>query len=333
MVRIASAGSSLWRSHTAQESGLQRIAALTLALGIGANTAVFSLIDSLFLKPLAVPHPEQLVRIYARGPSGHYGAGLSLPELASLRDHASSFSAMSAETGIAQLNLADANGAEHVFGAAVSANYFDLLGIQPALGRSFAAEEDAAPGRDAVAIIGDRLWRVYFRADRTILGREIRINSVPFTVIGVAPPGFHGDLTGEPEEVWFPTMMLGRLGHGCADSTLNCSLFEAVLARLIARQSPAAAQAELQSKIVWSANDWPENPSVRQLALFPASSRSPDAEADDLAQMRLLIAVTASLLMIACANLAGLLLARGVTRRKEIAVRLAIGARRARVIR
>ena len=313
--------------------GFSAVAVLTLAFGIGANTAIFSLIDSLFLKPLAVPHPERLVRIYARGPSGHYGAGFSMPEFRHLREDLSSLSAMSSEDHVPQLNLVTEGSSASIGGAFVSAGYFDVVGVRPQLGRWFLPEEDSVPGRNPVVVLSDRLWKVRFRADAGVLGREVKINNVALTIVGVAPEGFFGAQTGLPEDVWIPSMMLGKAGYGCPDGTFNCSLLDSIVGRLTENTSPVAAMAETQSKIAWLASDWPEIPSRRQVAIFPASSRTPDEGADDLAQMRLLMAVTVALLLIACANLAGLLLARGESRRREIAVRLALGARRGRVIR
>lgn len=309
------------------------LAVLTLALGVGANIAIFSLIDALFLKPLPLPHPEQLVRIYAKGPSGHYGAGFSMAEFESLRDRTRSFSALSAEDHFPQLNLVTRDGSAEVSGAFVSGNYFELVGVEPRLGRAFLPEEDAVPNRNAVAVISDDLWKVRFNSDPGILGRQVDLNGVEFTVIGVAPPGFRGDEAGLPEEVWVPAMMLGEAGYACPDGSYNCSLIDAILARLAPGTSGAQAQAEIGSDIAWSASDWPERPSRRQVVLFPASGAWPDSQDDDVAQMRLLMAVTGSLLLIACANLAGMLLARGVMRKREIAIRLAIGARRARIVR
>jgi predicted permease len=313
--------------------GFATAAILTLALGIGANTAIFSFVDALFLKPLAVSNPEQLVRIYARGPSGHYGAGFSYSEFKLLRDHNSSLTALSVETERPQLHLVTEGDSEEIRGEFVSGNYFGLLGIHLRTGRGFLPEEDTAPGRDAVAVISDQLWKIRFNGSPVVLGRIIHINSIPFKVIGVAPPGFYGDLKGLPVEVWIPAMMLGVAGYGCDDGSYNCSLFQEMIGRLAPGQSAARAQAEASSTMVWSATNWPEKPGRRRLVMASANTESPDDQADDAAQLNLLMSITASLLLIACANLAGLLLARGVTRRREIAVRLSIGAMRSRVIR
>jgi predicted permease len=313
--------------------GFTLVAVLTLALGIGANTAVFSLIDALFLKPLPFPDAKQLVHIYARGPSGRYGAGFSMPEFEQLRQRTTSFSDVSVLIHRPQLNLVTRDGSAGVSGAFVSGNYFSLLRVQPHFGRAFLPEEDTVPDRNAVAVISDNLWKIHFNSDPGVLGRQIQINGAEFTVIGVAPPEFHGELVGQPEEVWIPAMMLGKAGLACDDGSYNCSLVDIILGRLAPGISPVQAQAECGSDMLWSASDWPERPSRRQVVLFPAGSRWPDRPSETVAQMRLLMAVTGSLLLIACGNLAGLLLARGASRKREIALRLAIGARHARVVR
>jgi predicted permease len=313
--------------------GFTAVTILTLGIGIGANTAIFSFVDAMYLKPLAVFEPERLLRIYAKGPSGHYGAGFSYSEFALLRDHDSSFSALSVETTISQLHLVYAGDSEEIRGEFVSSNYFSLLGIQPAVGRSFLPAEDSVPNRDAVAVISDHLWKAHFNQDPAVLGREIHINGILVKVIGVAPAGFYGDVTGIPTEMWIPAMMIGAVGYGCDGGSDNCSLFDAMIGRLSHGLTAVNAQAEVSSRIVWSATDWPEKPSRRQVVLMSANGESPDAQVEHKQQLRMLMSVTASLLLIGCANLAGLLLARGVTRGKEIAVRLSIGATRSRVIR
>lgn len=313
--------------------GFAAIAVLTVALGIRSNATIFNFVDALYLKPLPVRHSERLVRIYAKGPSGHYGAGFSYPEFEQLRDHNSSFSSLAVETQVAQLHLVSGGDSEEIRGEFVSGNYFSLLGVQPSLGRSFLPEEDTVRNRDAVAVISDRLWKAHFNQDAGVLGREFQINGVALKVIGVAPPEFYGDFTGRPVEVWIPAMMFGSIGSGCDDGSYSCSLFDTMLGRLGADQSPMQAQAEIGSGMVWSASDWPDRFGRRQAVLTAASGESPYDGENHAGQMQMLMSVTTVLLLIACANLAGLLLARGVTRRREIAIRLAIGAGRARVMR
>jgi len=308
-------------------------AILILAVGIGSNTAIFSFIDALYLRPLPVPGANRLVRIYAKGPSGHYGAGFSYPEFEHLRDHNSSFSDLAVETQIAQLHTVIGGESEEVRGEFVSSNYFNLLGIQLSRGRGFLPDEDRVRNRDAVAVISDALWKAHFDRNAAVLGSELRINGVPVKVVGVAPAEFYGDLTGMPTQIWIPSMMYGSIGYGCEDGSYNCSLFDAMIGRLAEGQTAVNAQAEISSAVVWSAMDWPDRPSRRQAVVRPASTESPDEQADHIGQMQMLVAVTALLLLIGCANLASLLLARGVARRREIAIRLSIGANRSRVIR
>ena len=321
-----------WR-RAGKSLGFTAIAVLTLAVGIGSNTAIFSFIDALYLRPLPVLHATRLVRIYAKGPSGHYGAGFSYPEFEHLRDHNSSFSALALETQVAQLHTVIGAESEEVRGEFVSSSYFNLLGIQPSIGRVFLPDEDKVRNRDAVVVISDQLWKAHFDRNAAVLGSEIRINGVPVKVVGVAPAGFYGDLTGRPTQIWIPSMMYGSIGYGCEDGSYNCSLFDTMVGRLAEGQTAINAQAEVSSAVVWSAVDWPDRPSRRQAVVRSASTESPDEQADHIGQMQMLVAVTGMLLLIGCANLASLLLARGEARRREIAIRLSIGANRTRVIR
>jgi len=313
--------------------GFTAVVVLILAVAIGANCAIFSFVDAVFLKPLPVPHPERLVRIYARGPSGHFGAGFSYPEFQHIRDHTSSFDSIAIETERPQLHLVLGDSSVEIPGEFVSASYFHVLGVEPRLGRGFLPEEDAVPGRNPVVVISDALWNARFNRDPAVIGRVLSINSILFKVVGVAPPEFYGDVPGQPHDVWIPAMMYRAVGYGCDDGSYNCSLFDTMIGSLAPGSLPAQAQAEVASVIVWSASDWPERPSRRQIALFTANRSSPDDQAENAAQLRLLMLVTASLLVIACANLAGLLLARCLTRKKEIAVRLSLGAAGSRIVR
>jgi predicted permease len=313
--------------------GFSAVVVLILGLGIGANCTIFSFVDAVLLKPLRVPHPERLIRIYARGPSGHYGAGFSYPEFEYLRGHDSSFRGLAIEAERPQLHMVVGDTSTEIRGEFVSANYFPLLEIEPRLGRGFLPEEDASPGRDPVAVISDRMWIAWFNRDPSVLGRLVSINSISFKIVGVAMPGFEGDLQGLPVDVWMPSMMYGAAGYGCDDGSFNCSLFDSMIGVLTPGSSPARAQAESGSTMTWSATDWPERPSRRQIAVVSASRQSPDNQAEDAAQLRLLAGVTASLLLIVCVNLAGMLVVRGLMRRKEVAIRLSIGAATSRIVR
>jgi predicted permease len=314
--------------------GTTLVMVLILGVGIGANTAIFSFVDALFLKPLAVDHSDALVKVFAKGPGGHYGAGFSYPEYATLRDHDSSFSALAAETLIAQLHAVFAGESAELRGAFVSANYFSALGAKPLLGRFFLPEEEAVPDRDAVAVISAELWKRRFNSDPGVVGRTITVNRVAFQIIGVAAVGFAGVHVGNPQQLWLPLMML-HAAHwfGTCPHEYDCSVIDDLIGQLAAGRTRRDADDEMSRIVVWSATDWPVSAGRRQIATFPAVGVDPDNRADFSAQMRLLMCVATVLLVVSCANLAGLFLARSLSRSKEIAVRLSIGASRSRVAR
>ena len=311
--------------------GTALTAVLLLAVGIGANTAVFSVINTLFLKPLPFPESERLIHIYGQGPHGHYGAGFSYAEYERLRGQMHSVSAMAAETHVAQLHMVGEPGVLETGGAFVNANYFSLLGVRPSSGRFFLPEEDAVEGRNPVAVIGYSLWQSYFSGDPNIIGREVRVNAVPLKIVGVAPSGFYGDEPGIPSELWIPMAMRQAAGYGC-NAHEECTDVESMVARLAPGSSLRMAQTEAAAKIIWTSTDYkPEE--HRAVGVFSAQGTHPEIQVGERQQIQLLSTATGILLLIGCANLAGLLLAHGVTRRKEMALRLSIGASRWRIIR
>jgi putative ABC transport system permease protein len=305
---------------------------LILGVGIGTNTAIISLVNALYWKPINVAHPEQLVKIFAKGRHA-YGAGFSYPEYISFRDHNASFSSLAAESTVAQLHILSQGEALEARGAFVSANYFPTVGVKPSIGRFFLPEEDLVPDRDPVAVISAAMWKNRFGNDPAIVGRRITVNRVELQIVGVAPPGFGGVHAGTPEELWMPSMLLHLHGYGGCAPQVECRVFDDLIGRLAEGRRLADAKDELSRIVVWSATDWSKNYPPRQIAAFRLTGVDPDERPYYAAQMRLLVGVAAVLLLVSCANLTGLLLARSVARGREIAVRLSIGASRARITR
>lgn len=311
--------------------GTALVAVLLLAVGIGANTAVFSFINTIFLKPLPLADSSGLVHIYGQGPHGHYWSGFSYPEYQRLRSQMHSVSDVAAEIRVAQLHLVSQQGVREISGSFVNANYFPLLGIQPASGRFFLPEEDQASGRNPVAVISHHLWQDYFLADQSTIGREFTINNVPLKVIGIAPAGFFGDEPGMPSDIWIPMAMRQAAGHGCPAGQ-ECTDVDSMIARLAPGYTVQNAQSEASAKIIWTSTDYPST-AHRAVGVFAALGANPETRLQVRRQLQLLVAATGILLLVACANLAGFLLARSVRRRKEIAVRLSIGATSLRIVR
>lgn len=305
---------------------------LILGVGIGANTGIFSLVNALYWKPINVDHPDEIVKVFAKGRHG-FGAGFSYPEYLSFRDHNASFTALAAESTVAQLHLVSQGEALEARGAFVTANYFSILGVKPLLGRSFLPEEDQVPDRNPVAVVSAAMWKGRFRKDPGIIGRRITVNRVELEIVGVAPPSFGGVHSGTPEELWMPSMMLHVHGYGGCAQGVECRVFDDLIGRLAPGQRRAEAEDEFSRIVMWSAADWPKNYPRRKIAMFSVTGIDPDERPYLTAQMSLLMGVAAVLLLVSCANLAGVLLARSVARSREIAVRLSIGASRARIAR
>jgi len=328
---IRYAGRGLRRSP-----GFTAVATISLALGIAANTTVFSLIDAMWYRRLPVRDPEQLVRVYAWGlPHGAKRPGIdgfSWPLYDAVRRRATVLSDLAAHYSTAPFQVAMRGETAEIQGAVVSANYFPMLGIQPALGRFFRADEDEVRGRDRVAVISFGLWRGRFGADPAILGRTITINGAIFRIVGIAPEEFHGILPGSPaDEIWIPTMMLETGYRWCSGFDPDCAPLS-VIGRLPAGRSLKQAQAEL-SAIIAAADTAPGYDGPRSALLDQAIGLEQHVRNRYTDQMRLMATIAGLLLILACANVAGLLVARGVARQKEIAVRLSIGAARFRLVR
>jgi len=304
---------------------------ITVALGVAATTTVFNFVSAVYLRSLAVPEGRRLVRIHSAVPPTQEST-LGFPAFVRLREHTRSLDLVAAHYSTAPLYVKARGESGEVPGAVVSAAYFRMLGLRPALGRFFAPDEDSVPDRDAVAVIGYGLWRSRFDADSQVVGEHIAINGRSFTIVGVAPPEFDGVAGGLVNALWIPMMML-RTGYRFCDGFDPSCAVTAILARLAPGVTLPEAQAELAGlRTMLLAGDDSAR-AARGIIVEPAKGIRDQEQVQYATLSKLLWAIAIVLLVVASANLGGLLLARGMTRRKEFALRASLGAGRWRIVR
>ena len=317
--------------------GFTAVAIVSLALGIGANTSIFSVVNTLLLKPLPYKSPDRLAQLFLE--YEHPRKGLqtselwSYPKFAALRDNNESFEQVAAVSD-QNFPVTDSENPERLSAEMVSGSYFPLLGVEAALGRTFTPEEDQTPGAHPVALISHGLWQRRFGSDSSVIGKTLSLNKVPLTIVGVLPEGFKGQKG--TAEVWVPMMMappltfprrliapfanwtevIGRLKP--AVSLAQAQNEMGIVAAKISEAIPVPAQ--LAGKVPFEAI---KLTSLKEAKLDPAIGRS----------FLVLFGAVGFVLLIACVNIANLLLGRSVSRQREIAIRMALGASRRRLIR
>ncbi|HEX6737791.1 MAG TPA: ABC transporter permease, partial [Vicinamibacteria bacterium] len=321
----------------ARSPGFTAAAVLSLGLGLGGNTTLFSVVNALLLRPLPVARPAEIAAVYTSDFSGERYGNSSYPDYLFLRDRVDAFSGLAAY-GLQPLSLAVGSAPEMVVGETVSGSYFEVLGVGVARGRALRPDDDA-PGAAPVVVLGHALWQGRFGGDEGVVGRALTLSGRSFTVAGVAPPGFGGLTRGLQSQLWLPASArrLLRQGDGL-DNRGDRSL--SIVGRLRPGVALSAAQAQLDVAAGQLHQDHPDlwtdaQGRGRRLSLLPEHRfrLDPQVQGPLLGFLGLLAVIAGVVLLIAGVNVANLLLTRHAARRQEVAVRLSLGASRRRVVR
>jgi predicted permease len=314
--------------------GFTAIAIMTIAIGIGASTTIFSWIESVLLNPLpGAAAAERVVALESLTPSAEW-VPTSYLDFSDFRGHLKKIESMTVAVPM-DLAVGDERNVQRTWGELVSGNYFEVLRVQPELGRFFSpAERGEEQNAHPVVIVSHALWTSRYHSDPAVIGRTVRINRYPYTIIGVAPEQFHGSMPGLSFEMWAPATMFGQLS-ATGDWMLRdrkTRMFR-VLARLAPGVTIDEARAELQSLAAFMAKADADTNEGMSATLLPLWKSHYGIQDSLLAPLSILMGTCGVVLLIVCANVANLLLTRAVARQKEFSVRLALGATRSRLIR
>jgi predicted permease len=308
-------------------------AVLTLGFGTAAISTVFTLGNTLIFRELPVDRPDRVVVVQATRRHGRFAGWVAYPDYVHLRDQTKTLQGLAAHYSNAPLFVAARNQSQEVNGAVVSANFFPLLGLRPALGRFFRPDEDRVPDRDRVAVLSYELWHNWFGASPDALGATLKINGTAFSVIGVAPQAFRG-VTVQPAQIYIPTMMARSGYRWCEDAfASDCTVFD-MIGRLRDGYTVEQARAEMTALAPpsWTAAKEGENSGI---TVFQAKGvMHPDiVRSSEVRFITLLVCVAGVLLLVCCVNLAGLSIARNSARTREFAIRASLGAGSMRLAR
>jgi predicted permease len=306
-------------------------AVLTLALGIGANTTAFSAANALFFQSLPVDRPAEVV--FVSNQTHSLLPNFSNPDYRDIRDRNTVLSDLAAYSPV-PMGLAYGGRAARVWGYVVSGNYFPMLGVKAALGRMLTTADDQTRGGHPVAVLSYACWRTRFAADPAIVGRTVSINGLSYSVVGVAPRGFFGTEFLFSPDIWIPLAMHGQIEPArgwLLDS--RTAVFLLLIGRLQPGVGSRRAEASLNGVVAQMGREHPDEDAGMRVALSPPGLFGSAGRAPTLGVLIILLSITGLVLLVACANMASLLLARAADRSREIALRLALGAGRSRMVR
>ncbi|HEX6283642.1 MAG TPA: ABC transporter permease, partial [Pyrinomonadaceae bacterium] len=311
--------------------GFVSIAVITLALGIGANTAIFSLVNAVLLRSLPVERPGEIVSVAVRGKDDSMSA-FSYPNYRDFRDRNEALAGLLVYRFV-PLSLSRSGANERVWGFEVSGNYFDVLGVKAIKGRTFLPEEDKTPLSHPVAVVSYESWQRRFGGDPDLVGKDVLLNNHAFKVIGITPEGFKGTEMIYTPEMWLPASMMAWVEPGAdwLDDRNTRNFF--AIGRLKPGSDVQRAEASLNLLSLQLAKEYPDTNEGMSIRVVPPGFILPDLRGAVVNFTWVLMAAVALVLLVTCTNLAGLMLARATDRRREIAIRLAMGANRWRLIR